>query len=72
MAFIFDSYLLHSRDAEDEEVVKAAEADEGVEALINRNAKKIFWTSQNTKTNRFVFVSLAVEKVPCSFLLQTV
>lgn len=41
--------------------------DGEVEELINRSAKKIFWTFQNTKTNKSVFVSLAVERVLCSF-----
>jgi hypothetical protein len=33
------------------------------EAPINHNERKTSWTSQNTKTNKSVFVSLAVEKV---------
>jgi hypothetical protein len=60
---LFELSLLCSRDEEDEADVKAHEADEEVEVHINRNAKKIFLTSQNTKTNKSVSDSRAVEKV---------
>jgi hypothetical protein len=43
--------------------VKAHEADEEAEVHISHNAKKISWTSQNTKTNKSASVSQAVEKV---------
>jgi hypothetical protein len=48
--------------------VKAHEADEEAEVHISHNAKKISWTSQNTKTNKSASVSQAVEKVTfCAF-----
>jgi hypothetical protein len=43
--------------------VNVVEEEEGQEAPINHNERKTSWTFRNTKTNRSVSVSLAVEKV---------